>query len=420
MERERCVSVGIVKAERLHVFFHSVYHLNGKPFVGEHTFSVENAGALFTPAQEGASFTLKDVVIGIGFHWERKEEQTFCGSLQLMEEDGMLRAVNVVPVETYLTSVISSEMSANASLELLKAHAVISRSWLLVMMDNRHRTTDNRQRTTDNRQQTTDNGQQTTDNGQRTTAAFHEQLGENTLIRWYDSEAHTGFDVCADDHCQRYQGITRQSNPHVVEAIEATRGQVLTYEGKICDARFSKCCGGMTEVFETCWENIRHPYLVVKPDPYCNTNDRRILSQVLNNYDQETADFYRWTVQYTTDEISELIRRKSGIDFGRILDLQPLERGASGRIITLKVVGENRTLIVGKELEIRKWLSESHLYSSAFEVEKTSTGFILRGKGWGHGVGLCQIGAAVMGDQGIPYTDILQFYYPGAQLTPLW
>ena len=206
----------------------------------------------------------------------------------------------------------------------------------------------------------------------------------------------------------------------MVEAIEATRGQVLTYEGKICDARFSKCCGGMTEVFETCWENIRHPYLVVKPDPYCNTNDRRILSQVLNNYDQETADFYRWTVQYTTDEISELIRRKSGIDFGRILDLQPLERGASGRIITLKVVGENRTLIVGKELEIRKWLSESHLYSSAFEVEKTSTGFILRGKGWGHGVGLCQIGAAVMGDQGIPYTDILQFYYSGAQLTPLW
>ena len=400
MGQERDVKVGILKAREVRVVFHSAYLLDGKPFVGEHCFTPSAEERLFVPAEQGASFTLKDVVIGIGFHWERKEEQTFCGALLLKMEEGQVRAINVVPVETYLTSVISSEMSANASLELLKAHAVISRSWLMVMMEGRRKKEEGR--------------------CQLPTASYHEQLSENSIIRWYDSEAHTGFDVCADDHCQRYQGITRQSNPQVVEAIETTRGLVLTYEGKICDARFSKCCGGMTEVFESCWENIRHPYLVAKEDPYCNTKDKRILSQVLNNYDQETVDFYRWDVHYTTDELSELVGRKSGIDFGRILDLVPMQRGASGRIISLKVVGEKRTLTVGKELEIRKWLSESHLYSSAFDVEKTADGFILHGKGWGHGVGLCQIGAAVMGDQGIPYDEILTFYYPHAELTKKW
>ena len=400
MGQERDVKVGILKAREVRVVFHSAYLLDGKPFVGEHCFTPSAEERLFVPAEQGASFTLKDVVIGIGFHWERKEEQTFCGALLLKMEEGQVRAINVVPVETYLTSVISSEMSANASLELLKAHAVISRSWLMVMMEGRRKKEEGR--------------------CQQPTASYHEQLSENSIIRWYDSEAHTGFDVCADDHCQRYQGITRQSNPQVVEAIEATRGLVLTYEGKICDARFSKCCGGMTEVFESCWENIRHPYLVAKEDPYCNTKDKRILSQVLNNYDQETVDFYRWDVHYTTDELSELVGRKSGIDFGRILDLVPMQRGASGRIISMKVVGEKRTLTVGKELEIRKWLSESHLYSSAFDVEKTADGFILHGKGWGHGVGLCQIGAAVMGDQGIPYDEILTFYYPHAELTKKW
>ena len=400
MGQERDVKVGILKAREVCVVFHSAYLLDGKPFVGEHCFTPSAEERLFVPAEQGASFTLKDVVIGIGFHWERKEEQTFCGALLLKMEEGQVRAINVVPGETYLTGVISSEMSANASLELLKAQAVISRSWLMVMMEGRRKKEEGR--------------------CQLPTASYHEQLSENSIIRWYDSEAHTGFDVCADDHCQRYQGITRQSNPQVVEAIEATRGLVLTYEGKICDARFSKCCGGMTEVFESCWENIRHPYLVAKEDPYCNTKDKRILSQVLNNYDQETVDFYRWDVHYTTDELSELVGRKSGIDFGRILDLVPMQRGASGRIISLKVVGEKRTLTVGKELEIRKWLSESHLYSSAFEVEKTADGVILHGKGWGHGVGLCQIGAAVMGDQGIPYDEILTFYYPHAELTKKW
>ena len=392
MGQEQNVKVGILKAQEIRVVFHSTYLLDGKSYRGEHCFTPTAEERLFVPTETGASFTLKDVVIGIGFHWERKEDQTFCGALLLKMEEEQVRAINVVPVETYLTSVISSEMSANASLELLKAHAVISRSWLMNILD--HLTSH--------------------------LSPLTSHLSTDSIIRWYDNEAHTGFDVCADDHCQRYQGITRQSNPQVVEAIEATRGQVLTYEGKICDARFSKCCGGMTEVFESCWENIRHPYLVAKPDPYCNTTDKRILSQVLNNYDQETVDFYRWTVSYTTDELSELIRKKSGIDFGRILDLVPMERGASGRIITLKIVGEKRTVTVGKELEIRKWLSESHLYSSAFEVEKTADGFTLHGKGWGHGVGLCQIGAAVMGDQGIPYTEILSFYYPHAELTKKW
>ena len=397
MGKEREVSVGILKAPEVRVVFHSTYLQDGQSYDGEYCFAPATEERLFVPADPGATFTLKDVVIGIGFHWERKEDQTFCGALLLKMEEGQVRAINVVPVETYLTSVISSEMSANASLELLKAHAVISRSWLFRILNHNHNDNPNFQLST-----------------------LNSQLSTDTIFRWYDNEAHVGFDVCADDHCQRYQGVTRQSNPQVMEAIEATRGLVLTYEGKVCDARFSKCCGGMTEVFESCWENIRHPYLVAKPDPYCNTTDKRVLSQVLNNYDQETTDFYRWTVHYTTEEMSELVARKSGIDFGRILDLVPIERGASGRIITLKIVGEKCTITVGKELEIRKWLSESHLYSSAFDVEKTPDGFTLHGKGWGHGVGLCQIGAAVMGDQGIPFDEILSFYYPQAELTKEW
>ena len=399
MGKEREVRVGILKAPEVRVVFHSTYLQDGQSYDGEYCFTPATEERLFVPADPGATFTLKDVVIGIGFHWERKEDQTFCGALLLKMEEGQVRAINVVPVETYLTSVISSEMSANASLELLKAHAVISRSWLLRILNHNDNLNPN-------------------PNFQLST--FNFQLSTDTILRWYDNEAHVGFDVCADDHCQRYQGVTRQSNPQVMEAIEATRGLVLTYEGKVCDARFSKCCGGMTEVFESCWENIRHPYLVAKPDPYCNTTDKRILSQVLNNYDQETTDFYRWSVHYTTEEMSELVARKSGIDFGRILDLVPIERGASGRIITLKIVGEKCTITVGKELEIRKWLSESHLYSSAFDVEKSPDGFTLHGKGWGHGVGLCQIGAAVMGDQGIPFDEILSFYYPQAELTKEW
>ena len=400
MNNEQTVRVGIMSANEIHVVFHSTYLLDGKPFIGEFTFGCPDRPMLFQPADAEGCFTLCGVTIGIGFHWQRQEDQKFRGSLLLLSDGGKAVAIDVVPVETYLTSVISSEMSASASLELLKAHAVISRSWLLAMINK-----------SCSRTQPSDAGRQ---------PSRHEQLNPDSVIRWYDSEAHQIFDVCADDHCQRYQGISRQTNQHVVEAISQTRGQVLTYRGELCDARFSKCCGGMTEVFETCWEPVSHPYLVTKTCPYCHTNDRRILFQVLNSYDQETNDFYRWTVSYTMSQLSDLVRRKSGIDFGLIRDLIPMERSEAGRIIRLKIVGDRRTVTVGKELEIRKWLSESHLYSSAFDVEHTADGIVLHGRGWGHGVGLCQIGAAVMGDQGIPYEDILQFYYPGTQLTRMW
>lgn len=394
MGQEERVRVGIVKAKSLTVIFHSTYQSDGKCFVGEYTFVADGKERIFLPADDDASFTLKDVVIGVNFHWERKESQTFCGALQLLDEDGCVEAVNVLPVEQYLTSVISSEMSANASLEFLKAHAVISRSWLMVM-----------KRKT---------------GGRHGTKALHEQVNETSVIRWYDSEAHQRFDVCADDHCQRYQGMTRVSNSRVREAVDATRGMVLVHDGEICDARFSKCCGGMTEMFESCWEDVPHSYLVAKKDPYCRISDSAVLSRVLNNFDQETADYYRWKAEYTTEELTELVCRKSGLDLGRILDIVPLSRSFSGRIILLKLIGEKRSVVVGKELEIRRWLSESHLYSSAFEVEKTSDGFVLHGKGWGHGVGLCQIGAAVMGEQGKSCEEILNFYYPGTELVKKW
>lgn len=344
----------------------------------------------------GGTFTIYDVVIGIGFHWERKENQTFQGTLRFVVEDGEVVAINDIDVEDYLLSVISSEMSGSATEEFLKAHALISRSWLL------------------NRMSTKKNSVDTIS-----------QISEEKIIRWYDHDDHQLFDVCADDHCQRYQGISRARQDEerwnrVRRVIEATRGQVITYKGKVCDTRFSKCCGGLLEQYESCWDETHYPYLISKPDPYCNTRDKRILAQVLNNYDQETIDFYRWTVEYSIDEISELVSRKSGIDFGEIKELIPMKYGPSGRIIELKIIGSKRSIIIGKELEIRKWLSESHLYSSAFSVEKTEKSFILYGKGWGHGVGLCQIGAAVMGDIGKTYDEIIEHYYPGTEITILW
>ena len=382
----------------------------------------------FTP-QQGAHpfFELKDVTIGINFHWERKEVQRFKGELKIIVEGEQLTAINVISIEEYLTSVISSEMSATASLELLKAHAVISRSWLL----NKLRIENDKLKKT-MPSNSTANSQFSTLNSQ--------------FIKWYDHEAHKNFDVCADDHCQRYQGITRASTPQAIEAVSATRGEVLMYKGAICDARFSKCCGGAFEEFQNCWENVKHPYLIrqrdsktekqlpdltieteadkwirTSPVAFCNTQDKKILSQVLNNYDQETADFYRWKVSYSQQELSELIHQRSGIDFGQIIDLIPVERGTSGRLVRLKIVGTLRTLIIGKELEIRRTLSTSHLYSSAFVVDKEygdelPSRFILTGAGWGHGVGLCQIGAAVMGEQGYKYEEILSHYYPGSTL----
>ena len=363
------------------------------------------------------SFELKEVIIGINFHWERKENQRFQGGLKFIPERGGITAINIVSLEDYLKSVISSEMSATSSEELLKAHAVISRSWLLAQIQKNKEITDDYK------------------------TSFE---SPTEIVRWYDREDHAHFDVCADDHCQRYQGITRQTTVLVNKVIDETRGKVISYGDTICDARFSKCCGGVMETFENVWEPIAHPYLQGKadysgdahlpdltieenaekwirsaPPAFCNTQDTGVLKQVLNDYDRETADFYRWKVVYSRQELSNLIKERSGIDYGEIIDLQPLERGTSGRIIRLKIIGTNRVKIIGKELEIRRTLSRSHLYSSAFVVdaeEENEEGipqkFTLTGAGWGHGVGLCQIGAAMMAEKGYDYKQILDHYYP--------
>ena len=383
---------------------------------------------LLTPEDvKESSFTLHAVTIGVDFHWERKEDQVFKGSLKYIVEDNKITAVNVLSIEDYLTSVISSEMRATASEEFLEAHAVISRSWLLAQIQKSRRLKSE---------------------GKKYDTHF---VSEKEIIKWYDREDHLNFDVCADDHCQRYQGITRASSPAVVKVIENTYGEVLTYDGNICDTRYYKCCGGMTELFENVWEPVNHPYLSGiadnetvaenknidltdeketikwisgKPAAFCNTSDSEVLTQVLNDYDQETVDFFRWKVTYTEKELSSLIKERTGIDFGIITGLVPLERGVSGRIIRLQIEGTKKTMIIGKELEIRKSLSKSHLYSSCFFVEKTGSGeetvFIIHGAGWGHGVGLCQIGAAMMGARGYSYSEILGHYFPGATLKRLY
>ena len=405
--KEPTVSVGIISGQKIVFTLNAPYNAKGDALTGEQTVEFSEGGILwrgqqyrelvFTPQSADASFSLHDVTIGVNFHWERKQTQTFNGSLRLVVDSDRITAINEVSVERYLTSVISSEMSATSSLELLKAHAVISRSWLLAQMEKRR---------------------QLSNAGSNDFFSFTKK--DDELIRWYDREDHTIFDVCADDHCQRYQGITNAERPSVVEAIKATRGQVLTYEGELCDARFSKCCGGKTEEFQYCWENIPKPYLTSVTCPYCNTHDRHILSQVLNDYDQETPDFYRWTVKYTQKELTELVNGKLKADLGDITDLVPLERGKSGRIWKLRIVGTKGSFTIGKELEIRRTLSETHLYSSAFEVEKDNGHFILHGRGWGHGVGLCQIGAAVMGEEGKKYNDILLYYYRGAEIQKIY
>lgn len=443
--KEPKVHVGILSEATIHFSFPTPYRINGEEVSGKQTVVFDNGKIcwknrrynelLFEPLHEASdSFELQDVTIGINFHWERKENQHFRGALKIIVEDSMLTGINVIGVEAYLTSVISSEMSATASLELLKAHAVISRSWLLDKLK------------VENKELKATSQPESLANAPLSTVP-----SPLSTIKWYDHEDHLHFDVCADDHCQRYQGITRASTEIVRQAVQSTCGQVLTYNGKICDARFSKCCGGAFEEFQSCWEDISHPYLVkqrdskefttlpdlrmeaeaekwirTSPEAFCNTTDKKILSQVLNNYDQETTDFYRWKVEYTQDELSELIFKRSGIDYGQIIDLIPVERGTSGRIVKLKIWGTKRTMIIGKELEIRKTLSASHLYSSAFVVDKTEIEnhipgrFILTGAGWGHGVGLCQIGAAVMGAKGYAYDSILLHYYIGASIDKLY
>ena len=434
-KEEPIVSVGIVSASKLCFSLNAPYTVCGSQRCGKQVVELSEGRILwentlydellFEPTDAQSSFTLEDVTIGVNFHWERKEAQTFLGKLRFIVENNNICAINELPVETYLISVISSEMRATSSLELLKAHAVISRSWLLAQME---------QRKAEN------------NNAVKQPSLFKT---DNEIVRWYDREDHKHFDVCADDHCQRYQGITKAANKHVVEAIKQTAGEILTSRGEICDARYSKCCGGAVEEFQYCWENIKKPYLQALPDTmpdttslpnltneavarqwilsspnaFCNTTDQKVLSQVLNDFDQETTDFYRWIQIYSQAEVKQLLEEKLAMQFGDVIDLIPMERGKSGRIYRLKIIGTQRTLIIGKELEIRRALSKSHLYSSAFVIEKVDIKdgvpqqFIIKGAGWGHGVGLCQIGAAMMGVQGYRYDEILLHYYKSAEIT---
>ncbi len=367
------------------------------------------------------TFALHNVTIGLGFHWERIEVQKFAGALKIIVTDGKLTAVNVVGVEDYLLSVISSEMKSTSSLEFLKAHAVISRSWVMAQI-----------RASASRIPKIFPGEIVDIPSLITYLELSHSDGvvadKKEYVKWYDHEDHSDFDVCADDHCQRYQGLTRALGENVQIAIDSTWGQVLKYEDKLCDARFSKCCGGIMEKFSTCWSEVDYPYLQALPDTpnhelgevaFCNTNDPEILSQVLNNYDQETTDFFQWEQVYDKTYLTDLIERKTGCQLGEILEFVVLARGESGRIFKLKIVGKDRTLIVGKELEIRRILSESHLKSSAFDVEIYGNTVIFKGRGWGHGVGLCQIGAAVMASKGYSYEEILQHYYPNSELSQL-
>lgn len=439
-DKEPEVKVGIVSGQKIHFSLNKPYLAKGETVIGEQEVEFSEGGVLwngnqyssltFHPQSADASFSLSDVTIGVNFHWERKETQTFLGTLRFVVESDKICAINELPVEKYLESVISSEMSATSSLELLKAHAVISRSWLLAQMK-KHR-----------------------DVAESGNNFFSFTKKEDMLIRWYDREDHTIFDVCADDHCQRYQGITKETSPHVAEAIRQTKGQVLLDGDEICDARFSKCCGGVTEEFQYCWEDTPKNYLTAvrdialgiestlpnltneeeaekwirfNPPAFCNTQDKRILSQVLNDYDQETVDFYRWKVTLTQEKLQQLIADRQKMDLGSILDMKSVERGTSGRISKLQIIGTEKTFTIGKELEIRRTLSDSHLLSSAFIVDKYDIDeqgvpqrFELVGAGWGHGVGLCQIGAAVMGEEGYLYDAILLHYYQGAEIKKLY
>lgn len=441
------VNVGIVSGQKIHFSLNKPYLAKGEMVTGEQEVAFSEGGILwngnqyssltFHPQSADASFSLSDVTIGVNFHWERKETQTFLGTLHFVVESDKICAINELPVERYLESVISSEMSATSSLELLKAHAVISRSWLLAQMKKRR---------------------EVAESGNN---FFSFVKKDDRLIRWYDREDHTIFDVCADDHCQRYQGITKETSPHVAEAIRQTKGQILMDGDDICDARFSKCCGGVTEEFQYCWEDTPKNYLssvrdiiqgvksVGSADPaplpslqdeaaaeawirsnppaFCNTTDKKILSQVLNDYDQETADFYRWKVTLTQEKLKQLLDEKLKMNFGDILDLQAEERGKSGRISKLRIVGTEKTFVIGKELEIRRALSDTHLYSSAFVVDRCDIDekgvpqrFDIIGAGWGHGVGLCQIGASVMGEEGFDYDAILLHYYQGAEIKKVY
>lgn len=434
---EPCVSVGIMHAKKVQFCLHTPFRMEKRVVEGQQCVCWEDGLLLwnghqylhleFLPQTSNDTFTLENVTIGVQFHWERQEQQTFKGTLRLMATNSGVQVINELPVEQYLESVISSEMSATSSMALLCAHAIISRSWLLTQMERRAV-------------------------GMTTVKAVHSIETDKKWLRWYDREDHTLFDVCADDHCQRYQGTTRATSSHVAEAIKRTRGCVLTFDDKICDARFSKCCGGVMEEFSACWEDKEMPYLQAladnstphkkpnlcdevnaqrwiktSPTAYCNTRDAHVLAQVLNDYDQETTDFYRWQVTIEQEDLQLLLHKKLHLDLGKIRRLTPLKRGKSGRIWLLRIEGEEGIKEIGKELEIRRALSTTHLYSSAFVVEEKNkdadgfpTAFLLHGAGWGHGVGLCQIGAAMMAEEGKNFEEILHHYYPGATITSLY
>lgn len=444
MKQQPQVKVGIFSAEVIRFTLTGLYSTpDGTLIEGKHEARISESGISisflgktytsleFTPSSyDGDTFELEGVTIGVDFHWQRKENQRFRGSLRIIVEKGKLTAINIIDVEDYLVSVISSEMSATSSLALLRAHAVISRSWVLSMMSR--------------------------DKSLLPPASTHpvaKALNPGpSMIKYWDREDHLNFDVCADDHCQRYQGVSRVSTYDAAGAVSDTRGEVLTYKGELCDTRFSKCCGGVFERFETCWDDSGRPYLdagrdgvnpsdfpdltveenaekwiLGSPEAFCNTTDVRTLSQVLNGYDRETPDFYRWTEELSQEKISHLVRERLGTDLGEIVRLVPLTRGTSGRIRELKIVGTKSELTIGKELMIRRTLSDSHLYSSAFVIETLdmdSDGiparFVIHGAGWGHGVGLCQIGAAIMGERGYSYDEILHHYYINAELTRLY
>ncbi len=441
-KKEPLISVGIMSGEKITFLLDGLFNVEGfqQKFTGLFTAEIENEKIfcfgenekienpnelIFRPCNPDASFILKEVTIGIQFHWERKEDEKFKGLLKLKIDNHNLIAINILPVEDYLVSVNSSEMSARSSIELLKAHTIVTRSWLLAQMEK--------------------SGEDKN--------IYPRESSQNEIIKWYDKEDHQYFDVCADDHCQRYQGITKITTEAVRKAVNETFGIIIESNKRICDARFSKSCGGISESFENVWEPVKHDYLTsiidysskpdnfnldfsvevnsekwIKSNPpaFCNSQDKKVLSQILLDYDQETTDFYRWKIIYSQNEISALIKKKSGIDFGDILDIVPVERGDSARLIKLKIIGSKKTLIIGKELEIRRLLSESHLYSSAIIIEKQEIKdnipqkFLIFGAGWGHGVGLCQIGAAVMAESGYKYEEIILHYFKGTELKKIY
>ncbi len=441
---ESIIKVGILSNKTISFTFNGDFRIveNKQIINGKYFISIENNEIVFEEDNEkqhlkfpitiepidykNSSFTLHKVVIGIDFHWERKEDQTFKGSLSFINENHKIRAVNIIRLEDYLLSVVSSEMSATSSKEFLKAHAVISRSWVLAQIE------------------------KSKSLKEKAESIIHLKDG---YLKWYDREDHKNYDVCADDHCQRYQGVTKASTLAVANAIEETYGEILEFNNKVCDTRFYKCCGGVTEKFENVWENISHPYLesiidgssnetsenlslrneknaenwiLSSPKAFCNTTEKEILSQVLNDYDLETSDFYRWKVEYSQQELQELLQKRINLKLGEIKELKSIKRGNSGRIIQLKIVGTKGKKVIGKELEIRKALSDSHLYSSAFVVSHNNIingipqSFTLNGSGWGHGVGLCQIGAAVMAHQGYSYKEILSHYFKKSELKKIY